>query len=266
MSTEQPSKRTLSFLGYGVLLTFGAAGIWLATIVIIPGAYSEKPAHGDPTPAFFDFARQISDGCLYSVGPIAFVGTALLIISLLRRGPARFVAGCQAALPLLAGFTACLAFYLLASGGLAMKLAMGDQMSAVNSYKRTLAEYALLDQAEGKLEKHRVGQLLFGKMKPVKVRSVSEFTNAEARERVASLVAILPEASDAQQKRQILATICLFRERGISDYQVKNLPRYATEAGAPQTESAAEALKWIAANLHKDGWEPLPLYKFRFSE
>lgn len=234
----------------------------MAGMVVVPAARIAMPVNGTPIPAFFEFALHIDSACFHSLTPLAIIGAAILVVALLRRGPARLVSFCQNALPLLAGFSTCLAIYLLSSGGGACKLAIGDQMRETTFYKRTLEQFALLETAQGRLEKLREGLRKDRSLKAITVSSVSEFSDTEARERISSLMEILPKITDPATKRQILATLCLFRKQiNTISYVVRELPRYATEAGAPPTNTPAETLDWIANNLHKDGWEPGPLIK-----
>jgi hypothetical protein len=63
------------------------------------------------------------------------------------------VSFCCRALALLAGVVACLAIYLLCSGGVAYKLATRDQLGETKFYKRTLEQFALLEAAQGRYDK-----------------------------------------------------------------------------------------------------------------
>jgi hypothetical protein len=99
-------------------------------------------------------------------------------------------------------------------------------------------------------------------VKTVEVQSASDFNDAEARERISLLIGALPKTADAAMKRRVLATLSLFRQRIRKDsYAARDVPRYASEVGAPPLKSHLEVLDWIATNLNKDGWEPLPLFK-----
>jgi hypothetical protein len=160
----------------------------------------------------------------------------------------------------LAGALAILSIYLLSCGGIAYKLAGGGQMRETRFYKAALDEFALLEAAQGRYEKLQDAFRKSQGMKMVEVRNVSEFSREEAIDRINALIRTLSTVNDPASKRQILATLALFRDR-VLDYPAREVPRHAVEAGAPPTKSPKEALEWVAANLNKDGWEPLPLFK-----
>ena len=166
------------------------------------------------------------------------------------------------ALAILSGLVACISLYLLSSAGAAYKFGSNDKMAEIEFYKRMLNQFALLEAAEGRYDKLRETFLKTRDMKMVEVRSASEFNDAEAREQVSRLIGALPKATNTAMKRRILATLCLFPERIRKDSdEARDLPRHATEAGAPSTNSHVETLQWVARNLNKDGWDPLPLFK-----
>jgi hypothetical protein len=263
MSADQPTRRFPQLLGYALLLGCATAALWLATAVVVPSAQYVMGPHGTQVPAFFAQAFHIQTVCYHLVVPIAVSGSVFLIAALLGRGPARLVATARMALAILAGLVACISLYLLGSAGVAFKLASGDQMAETKFYKRTLDQFALLEAAQGRYDKLRETFLKTRDMKMVEARSAAEFSDAEARERVSTLIDALPKATDTAMKRRILATLCLFRERIRKEsYEARDLPRHATKVGAPSTTSHVETLQWIATNLNKDGWEPLPLFKF----
>lgn len=258
MTIDESPNRRLPLFGYFVLLGCSLAGVWFAAGFILPSAQFIMQSHGTRIPAFFDFALRIQRPSFHAVYPLAIVGVVLFAVALLRRGRVGLVRACLTALPLMAGSVACVSIYLLCSAGVAYKIASGAQLGETAVYKRTLERFALLEAAQGRLEKLREMR----DMKMVEVRSVSEFSDAEARERISSLITALPRVNDTAIKRRILATLSLFRERIRRDsYAARDVPQHAAEAGAPTTKSHAEALDWIAANLQKDGWDPVPLFK-----
>lgn len=262
MSADQPTRSFPQCFGYALLLGCATAALWLATAVVVPSAHYAMQPHGTQVPAFFAQAFHIQTLCYHSVVPIAVGGSVFLVIALLGRGPARLVATSQMALAILSGLVACISLYLLSSAGVAFKLAGGDQRAETKFYKQTLEQFALLEAAQGRYDKLRETFLKRRDMKMVEARSASEFSDAEARERISTLIGALPKATDTAMKRRILATLCLFRERIRKDsYEARDLPRHATEAGAPSINSHVETLHWIATNLNKDGWEPLPLFR-----
>jgi hypothetical protein len=221
-----------------------------------------KP-YGTQVPTFFAQAFPISDACYHLVVPVAVCGCAFLVVALLGRVPARLIAGSRRALGLLAGFVACLALYLLSSAGVAFKLASLDQRREIKIYTQTLEQFALLEATQGRYAKLHETFIKTRDLKMVEVRDVSGFNDAEARERITILIDSLPKATDITMKRRILATLCLFRGRIRQDwYEARYLLPHATEAGAPPTNSHVETLQWIATHLNRDGWEPLPLFKF----
>src|SRR5688572_1211151 len=128
MSTDRPSRGFLELIGYASLLGCATTALSLATAVVVPSAQYVMQPLGTPLPAIVAPAFHIQTVCLHSVLPIAVGGSALLVVALLGRGPARLVAISRTALALLAGMVACLALYLLSSAGVAYKLASGAQM------------------------------------------------------------------------------------------------------------------------------------------
>lgn len=261
MSSAQPPRPTPPLIGYALLLGGATAALWLAAAVVVPSAFHALQPFGEKLPAFFDAAFHISSACYHSVVPIAVAGGAFFFVGLIGRGPARLVTACRTALAILSGLVACLSLYLLSSGGVGYKIASGYQLIETQFYKRTLDEFAILETAEGRF-KNALDTVQGTRGMTFKARNASEFNDIEARERVSSLIRLLPKATDATTKRRILATLCLFRERIRTDsYEARDVARHATEAGAPETKSQTEALQWIAENLNQDGWEPLPLFK-----
>ena len=211
---------------------------------------------------FFALAFHIQTFCYRLVVPIAVGGIVLLVIALLGRRHDRLVASSRKALAILSGLVACLSLYLLSSACVTYKLASVRQMAETSLYKRALDQLALLEAVQGRYDKLRETFLKTGGLNVVEAKDASEFKDAEARERVSILMGVLPQANDIAMKKQILATLSLFRERiGKDDYEARSLLSHATEAGAPSSNSHVETLEWIATNLNKDGWQPLPLFK-----
>jgi hypothetical protein len=261
MSSDNPENQYPSLVGFTLLLALAIAGLWLATAVVVPSAQYIMQLYGTRIPALFNFAIPVGSACFHLVYPLAFIGFALLVAALFRRRLPRLAAACQTGLRLLAGVVAGLSIYLLGSGGVAYKLASTDQLREIMSYKRTFEEFALLEAAEGRFEK--LASRRSQGLKMVEVRSVSQFDNTEARERISSLMSALRKTTDTESKRRILATLSLFRDRAPKDsYYWRDVVSDATAAGAPPSESHVETFDWIAANLNKDGWDPLPLFKF----
>jgi hypothetical protein len=262
MSAYQPNRRFPELLGYALLLGCATAALWLATAVMVPSAQYIMRLYGTPVPAFFAQAFHVQTFCYYLVVPIAVGGGALVVIALLGRGPARLVASSRMALAILSGLVACLSLYLLSSAGVAYKVASSDQMAEVKLYKGRLDQFVLLEAAHGRYDKLRESFLKTRDFKLVEAQKASEFNDAEARKRVFTLIGVLAQADDIAMKKRILATLGLFRERvRKDDYEARYLLSHATEAGAPSSNSHVETLQWIAANLNKDGWDPLPLFK-----
>jgi hypothetical protein len=262
MRSDNPGSRYLSLIGSTLLLALAIAGLLLATDVVVPSAQYLTQLYGIRVPAFFNGAIPIGKVCSHLLYPLEFTGFALLVGALLRRKLPRTAAACQTALSVLAGVVASLSIYLLGSGGIAQKLASGGQYSEIKFYKRTLEEFALLEAAEGRFKEFVESAKRSPELKMVEVKSASQFNNAEARERISRLIAALPKATNIESKRRILATLSLFRNRlpPGAPYWPDIVP-HAVEAGAPPSNSHAETLEWIAANLNKDGWDPLPLFK-----
>lgn len=263
MSSDQPPRHLPTLLGQALLLGCSTAALLLASGIVIPSVeYVMKP-FGTRVPVFFAQAFTIQRVCYSLVVPMAVGGVVFLIVALLGRGPARLVAISRRALAMLSVFVACLSLYLLSSAGVAYKLASLDQMAETKFYKQTLEQFALLEAAQGRYNQLRETLLKTRDLEMVEVPGASSFNAAEARERISTLIEALPKATDTAMKRRILATLCLFRDRvGKYSDEARDLPRHATEAGAPPTKSPAETLEWIAAHLNQDGWEPLPLFKF----
>ena len=262
MSSDQHIRSFSSLLGHAILLGCSLAALLLATGIVVPTAMTVMEPYGTEVPAFFAQAFTIHSACFHLVIPITVVGCVLLVVALLGRGPARWIAISRRVLAVLAGFVACLALYLLSSAGVAFKLASLDQMRETRFYKQSLEQFVLLEAAEGRFGKLRETFLKTRDIKMVEVRGASDFNNAEARERVSTLLDSLPRATDGAIKRRILATLCLFRERiRVDSSEARYLSLQATEAGAPSTQTHTEALQWIADHLNYDGWEPLPLFK-----
>lgn len=257
MRSDQFPRRPLSLLGSFALLACALAGIWLATGIFLPSAHFVQ-MHDPRLPAFFDFAGYLKAPCFAAVYPIGFVGLGLLVVALLPRGPVQLITVSRVALPWLAWLIAIIAIYFLSSAGVACKLAIGAQYSENSIYRHTLEQFALLEAAQGRLAKLREMR----DIKVTEVRGISEFDETEARERVATLISALSQTNDPATRRRILATLAIFRERiAKNPYGARDVPRYAAEAGAPAAKSPEETLNWIAANLQKDGWEPVPLFK-----
>lgn len=262
MSADQPTRSLSRLLCDALLFGWATAALWLATAVVLPSVKHVMHLHGTRVPAFFAPALSIQTVCYHAVVPIAVGGGVCLVLAWLGRGPARLVIAARTALALLSGLVAGLALYLLGSGGVAYKLASIDQVRETKFYKQTLDQFALLEAAQGRYDELREAFLKTRDLKMVEVRSASEFSDEEARDRVSRLMGALSKATDPAMKRRLLATLCLFRERIRRDsYEARDLPRHALEAGAPATRSHVETLEWIAANLNKDGWEPIPLFK-----
>jgi hypothetical protein len=262
MPSDNSGNRYLSLIGSALLLALAIAGLWLATAGVVPSAHYLMQLYGTWVPVYFKCAIPIGKACYYSLYPLEFTGFALLVGALLRRKLPRIAAVCQTALSVLAGVVASLSIYVLGSGGIAYKLASDDQALEIKFYKKTLEEFALLEAAEGRFEKLVESVKRSRGLKMLEVKSASQFNNAEARERISSLVAALAKTTDIETKRRILATLSLFRDRVRTDsYQGREILPHATEAGAPPSKSHMETLEWIAANLNKDGWDPLPLFK-----
>lgn len=262
MTTDHQRHRIPSILGSTLLLAFALSGLWLATWVVVPSALYLVELYATEVPSYFRWAFETYLPFSHAVGPLAFVGALLFVFALLGRRMPRMSAFSRSALMTLAIAVACLTVYLLGSGGLAYKLASTDQLQEVKFYKRTLEDFALLESAEGRFKTVIESIKKNRDPKMVEVKSASDFNDNEARERIKSLIATLPKVKDAATKRRILATLSLFRDRVQKDlYSARDIPRHALEAGAPPTESHAEALEWISSNLNKDGWEPIPLFK-----
>ena len=182
--------------------------------------------------------------------------------ALLGRGPQRLVAFCRVAFPLLTGVLACFCVYVLSLAGVTFNLANRDKEVEVMFYKRTLERFALLEATQGRFEKLLDLAHESKSAKVVKVADPSGFNDAEVRDRTSLLVKEIPKAPDLAMKRQLLATLALFKDRIAKDtYLDRKIVQSAMDAGAPPAASHIESLDWIAANLHHDGWDPLPLYK-----
>jgi len=262
MPSNSLTNRILPLLGHALLLGCAIAALWVAVAVVVPSAQIMMRPYSIGFPEYFRFAFTISDACLESVCPLAITGIVLLLVALVGKGPARLLSACRVVLAMLAGAVSILSAYLLCSGGLGMKVANTAELGRIHAYEITLNHFVLLEATQGRYEKvladFKTLQVQGAKM--VEAHSASEFDDEDARIRIGAIISLLSTTSDPAGKKQLLASLSLFRDR-VPASKGEDVLRFAVEAGAPPAKSYAVALDWIAANLNKDGWEPFPLFK-----
>lgn len=262
MTTQNQGYRDSSIVGSALLFVIGLAGLWWASGIVIPTVQYYERLHGTDVPPFFGFALRISRPFLDAVFPALIIGGIFFVSTFLRQRFPQFAAFSQSAFYILGILAACLSIYLLGSAGLAFKLTSSDQFRETRFYKRALDDFALLESAEGRFEELNEKFRNIPELKITKVESPAEFNAAETRQQIKLLVETLPKVKDPAAKKRLLATISLFRSHILnSSFAARDIPKHAVEAGVPESKLTSEMLEWIAANLNKDGWEPIPLYK-----
>jgi hypothetical protein len=266
-SLDQPPKPTKSrgrllFVLFGLLLLAGAGGLWLATGVFIPTNLELLGDGRGNIPTYFQPAILAWQGLFQISVPIAISGMALLVVALINRGPAIFLLCCRGLLYFLGTATPIVALYALVAGGVVGRLALVRREMEVTFYKRSLDHFALLETAQGRFEKLRNEFETNQRLTPIEIKSVKEFTDSEAREKISEMITVSSKTEDIQVKRRMLATLALFCERILpNSTAAKAIPKLAAEAGTPILATHMDALAWIAENKDKDGWEPLPLFR-----
>ena len=262
MSAEKPARYIAQLLGLALLFAFGVAEFSLAYGVLVPTAMNQMKEYSAVVPAYFMPAFWMEDVLDKLFTPIVVAGCVLFIIALFVPGPPRLIANCRKAFGILTGVIVCLSLYLLGSAGVGSLQAYSGQRRETREYRETLQEFALLEAAQGRYEQIRESWRKTSNVKAVEVKSVSEFTKREAIERVASMMRALRRANDVPSRRRILASLSLFRDWCRDNSKdADDIARIVSEAGGPSGDSGAKALEWVAQNLGKDGWEPLPLIK-----
>ena len=257
------SRHCVRVLGYAVILAGATVALWLASMAILPAAQGMIQRQSEVLPGYIGFALSLDEAAIEAVWPIAVAGLLLVAGALIRRVPPKVAVVSRRALAVFTALVTLLTLYLLCMGGVALKVAAADQMSEVTYYRRTLQQFALQEAAEGRYQKVLASLREEQRLKFVEVRSASDFSDDEARERVSDLLATLAKTKDVAVSRRGLATLALFRDRMSNRPSlIREVPRYLEQAGAPAGKSPKECLEWIATNLNKDGWEPLPLFKF----
>lgn len=257
------SRQLPRILGYAVVLAGSIDALWLAFMLLPKSAYYVRLYPLTEVPQF----------CSVALGPwlpdvdlvlalLITAGVVLLVGALLHPKHARLTSLARTGLAVLTGAVTLLALYLLVAGYVAMMMATTAQTRELNFYRRELEEFALLEAAEGRLEQIRQWSKERQGLKLVEMKSAAEFNEDEAWERISELLRAVAKSKNPAVSKRGLATVALFRERIIARPHVfAEVPRLATQAGAPVSKSAAESLEWIAAQAGKNGWEPLPLFK-----
>lgn len=262
----------LSSLGHAILFACAMTGLWFASGILAKASYLTHEL-GTHLPPIVDHACALGSPLYGALLTLAFIGLALLLVALLRHGPQRFVVACSLALPVYAGSLACTSIYLLCNGGVAHICAYRDQSYVSTVYKRMIEDLIVVDAAQGRYECAReTVRKLCGPNTGIdfsEVNAASDFTYSEVSARIRSLERALPRMTNTVERMRILATLSLFQDRIRTQYSrnraesdlALNAPRYAAEAGAPVTNSYFDALGWIAGNLNRGGWDPLPPFR-----
>ena len=260
MSSLTRERHILPLIGYFAWLVGAIILLWFATAVIIPKADVFLRPYHEALPQYLQPAFRINPAIFDAIRFIAFAGIVLLIVALVGKGPALLVSGFREALGFLALAVSVLVAYMLLSGSVGPVIAAQDQTHEIHAYKLALDHFGLLEETQGRFDKIFEEFRKSQGAKIVEVPSVSDLDDADIRARIPALLSILAEETDPAAKKRLLATLYLFRGLLRPD-ETRDVPRYAVEAGAPTTNSPADTFQWIAANLNKDGWDPLPLFK-----
>jgi hypothetical protein len=133
--------------------------------------------------------------------------------------------------------------------------------SEVTFYKRTLEEFAQLEDAEGRLAelKLKAQQLAGGSLRPI--TDPSKMNEREAYRRLNSLLRVLHETKDPNSIRRLLATSRIFSKQ-LTDYPNKadRIISAATKITGKSFDNIFEFYKWMDLQNAKD-WQPVNFYE-----
>lgn len=265
MSNEHKPASVWGLVFWALVFAAGMTAVWFAAMVLVPSAYTLMRDHQTSSPAFFAFAFDLDRAARAGLfQPVVGLGCVLLILGVMRRRNPKISTACKTGLKGMGLFGLIVGSYMLTSAGIGMRMASIDAMRMRRIYEQALTDFALLESAQNRYDQIKSDMELSENLQFVAVKSVDEFTYQEASHQVTRLIGLLGESSNPAVRRRLLATLAVLRgkmKRG--DRESRDIPRIASELGAPQTNDAVDALEWIAQTLNKDGWEPLPLLKVR---
>lgn len=215
--------------------------------------------HGTETPTYIQIAAQSHSWIFKMVLPLAIIGVALIMAALLAGRESKIRNRSQKVLTVFARSAAVVSIVLLGISGMAFSLGGRDQLTETAAYKRALDQFGLLEVIENRIETLRQSRDL----KMVTVKDVFELSDPETRMRVSSILKLLKETDNEEIKRRLLSSLVLFRNHpSVNEHSAKAVPEQASDVGAPKFSSQEEAFDWIASQKGKNGWEPLPLFRF----
>jgi len=235
-------------------------GLWFAIMIIVPTAQTIMEDHHSSISAYFDAGFMLQDAVYHAFNPLIVLGGLFFLCGILFRRKTRILAACHAGLMSLGVFGLGMSAYLFACAGVGMRQATIDGMRMRQIYEQTLADFVLLEAAQDRYAQVKDQIEKSKKLILVEIKSVEEFSGPEILSNISRLIAMAETCPNPAVRRRVLATLALFRgkiRRGTNE--ARNIPKIASELGAPQTKDAVDALEWVSQNFNKGGWEPLPL-------
>ena len=245
----------------------GYAALFMAVFVSVPKAAraaSEDPSLF-PLPGWITFPfdhYSLMDWASSFWMVLGLVLPLSFVVSLLVFVPGRVRRGASAIFFYSTLLTSALALYLITVSSISLSISYETAEYNSSCYARLLGEYALLESADGTLDRVRKTIQPGDRVTMEEIKDPALMPLAAQYRQVQMLLGALRANADPAVAKRILATTYAFREKVLSGTDSRFISEQATFAGAPLPANAAAFYGWMGPKLGTEGWEPLPVYEF----
>jgi hypothetical protein len=133
----------------------------------------------------------------------------------------------------------------------------------IHIYETALEEFSLKEAAEGRFAQVQKNLADLHHMKPVEVKSASVLSPSDQKSRVIQMAKMLQTPASPEMKKQILATLYLFRTSIEKNSRIEDVILTAAKEQTGREFPDTNAFyTWLQPSIGKENWTPLPIYRF----